>query len=239
MARARPQLQDLGYSSMHVSPSCYIGQGPPPVQPRFELRTGFVDTVHPNRAPNGGFVRRSSRLECETNAKIIEKQAREMEMREDSDEEDGSGRRGDADPNAKFYQQYTDMDYEKVIHHHKQQGKSAQTSPSGNGIPSPQQRPRTVPPIAPQAADSFAIPMVPNDPPTDARKNRLSDLPTEVQERVMDYLAGPLGSASSGNASRNWNHAMRHPRRKQLTQLALVCPLWRAMVQERVFRHSM
>ena len=238
MARPRPEFHELGYPLMHISPSCYTGQGPFPVQPQLELRTGFLDTAHPSVVPNGGFVRRSSRRECETNAKLMEKYARELESQDDCSEEDGPRRRSDFDPNTRFYQQYTEEQLEKLMDHHKQQGKSAQSSPSGKSTPPPQERPRTVPPIAPQVVDTLALPIVPNDPPADTRKNRLSDLPIEIQEHIMDYLAGPLGSASSSNASRNWNHAMRHPRRQQLTQLALVCPSWKVMVQERVFRHS-
>ncbi|KAL8998245.1 MAG: hypothetical protein Q9169_002649 [Polycauliona sp. 2 TL-2023] len=68
---------------------------------------------------------------------------------------------------------------------------------------------------------------------------RLTGLPVEVQEGVIDHLAGHLigitPTVQSG--SRNWSTAMRHPRRKQLSDLALVSKTWRALIQERLYRH--
>ena len=71
----------------------------------------------------------------------------------------------------------------------------------------------------------------------------LNDLPLEIQEGIIDYTHGSLGSAVSdgpgaGHAARNWSLAMRHPRRKQLSDLALVSRAWRKLVQERLYRHS-
>lgn len=72
---------------------------------------------------------------------------------------------------------------------------------------------------------------------------RLTGLPVEVQEGVIDHLAGHLigitpASAVTPSGSRNWSTAMRHPRRKQLSDLALVSKTWRALIQERLYRHS-
>ncbi|KAL9597026.1 MAG: hypothetical protein Q9219_005401 [cf. Caloplaca sp. 3 TL-2023] len=55
----------------------------------------------------------------------------------------------------------------------------------------------------------------------------LADLPVEVQEGVIDHLAGQLigtapNSSTATGGTRNWSTAMRHPRRKQLSDLALV-----------------
>lgn len=71
----------------------------------------------------------------------------------------------------------------------------------------------------------------------------LKDLPLEIQEGIIDYTHGSLGSATTdgpgaGHAARNWSLAMRHPRRKQLSDLALVSRSWRKLVQERLYRHS-
>ncbi|KAL8829422.1 MAG: hypothetical protein Q9170_006175 [Blastenia crenularia] len=70
----------------------------------------------------------------------------------------------------------------------------------------------------------------------------LADLPVEVQEGVIDYLAGHLiqpapNSLSASCGPRNWSTAMRHPRRKQLSDLALVSTTWRGLIQERLYRH--
>ncbi|KAL9579622.1 MAG: hypothetical protein Q9203_006615 [Teloschistes exilis] len=71
---------------------------------------------------------------------------------------------------------------------------------------------------------------------------RLTELPVEVQEGVLDHLAGQLvgitvGSDAAPCGSRNWSTAMRHPRRRQLSDLALVSKTWRALIQERLYRH--
>ena len=194
-----------------------------------------LDTAHPSLAPMGGFVRRSSRLDSDPSTSATAYRPRMTEPYEENEEERTA--KAHCEAQRQLAQMYSVTDPSRMVNDDQtMQGKSAQTSPSGK-VTSPQQRPRTVPPMFPQAADIFAIPVVPNDPPADTRKNRLSDLPIEIQEHIIDYLAGPLGSATSTSASRNWNHAMRHPRRRQLTQLALVSPAWREMIQGRVFRH--
>ncbi|KAL8703844.1 MAG: hypothetical protein Q9201_002994 [Fulgogasparrea decipioides] len=71
---------------------------------------------------------------------------------------------------------------------------------------------------------------------------RLAELPVEVQEGVLDHLAGQLIAITHSPdaapcGSRNWSTAMRHPRRKQLSDLALVSNIWRGLIQERLYRH--
>lgn len=71
----------------------------------------------------------------------------------------------------------------------------------------------------------------------------LNDLPAEIQEGIIDHLYGTLGSAAldmnvSSHGSRNWSMAMRHPRRKQLSDLSLVSKVWRILIQQRLYRHS-
>ncbi|KAL8804297.1 MAG: hypothetical protein Q9182_002662 [Xanthomendoza sp. 2 TL-2023] len=71
---------------------------------------------------------------------------------------------------------------------------------------------------------------------------RLTGLPVEVQEGIIDHLAGHIvgifpSSAGIPHGSRNWSTAMRHPRRKQLSDMALVSKTWRGLIQERLYRH--
>ena len=71
----------------------------------------------------------------------------------------------------------------------------------------------------------------------------LEDLPPEILEIVAGHVVGRLGSAraaASGSASaiRNWNDIMRHPRRRNISDLALISRIWRRLIQERLFRHS-
>ncbi|KAA6410292.1 MAG: hypothetical protein FRX48_05713 [Lasallia pustulata] len=68
------------------------------------------------------------------------------------------------------------------------------------------------------------------------------DLPVEIHEGIIDHLYGILGSTSSSaggsvHVLKNWSNAMRHPRRRQLSDLTLVSPTWRRIIQERLYRH--
>ncbi|KAL2826530.1 hypothetical protein BJY01DRAFT_255979 [Aspergillus pseudoustus] len=67
-------------------------------------------------------------------------------------------------------------------------------------------------------------------------------LPVEIHETILDHLFGERTSAlttSAGGKSpaRSWNKSLRHPRRKALSNLALISPVWRALVQDRIYRH--
>ncbi|KAI9739826.1 MAG: hypothetical protein M1834_006547 [Cirrosporium novae-zelandiae] len=69
-----------------------------------------------------------------------------------------------------------------------------------------------------------------------------NDLPAEIHEGILDHLFGvraaTASSRTAGNSGqRGWNTILRHPRRKQLSDLALVNPLWRRLIQERLYRH--
>jgi hypothetical protein len=68
-------------------------------------------------------------------------------------------------------------------------------------------------------------------------------LPVEIHETILDYLFGERTSALSTSAggkstARSWNKSLRHPRRKALSNLALISPVWRVLVQDRIYRHS-
>lgn len=92
--------------------------------------------------------------------------------------------------------------------------------------------PRAInPPVLPPLASTSA-----NAPTT-----RLNDLPIEIHNTILDYLAGSMGSLSSSSSRctrRDWSKSCRHPRRKQLSDLALVSRTWRQLLQERLYRHS-
>ncbi|KAL9107902.1 MAG: hypothetical protein Q9227_007224 [Pyrenula ochraceoflavens] len=76
---------------------------------------------------------------------------------------------------------------------------------------------------------------------TEQRPQRcgLQELPSEIQDLILDFLLGDLVavSSTSGNASVRVSAAMRHPRRKELSDMALVNKTWRDLVQGRIFRH--
>ena len=87
------------------------------------------------------------------------------------------------------------------------------------------------PPVLPPLASTSA----------NARTTSLNNLPIEIHNTILDYLAGSMGSLSSSSSRctrRDWSKSCRHPRRKQLSDLALVSGTWRQLLQERLYRHS-
>ena len=86
-------------------------------------------------------------------------------------------------------------------------------------------------------------PPEPMDMAKETQSTQLQDLPEEIQQSILNILIGNLRSTSSSmpqqnQSTRNWSNVMRHPRRRDLSDLALVSRSWRCMVQERLFRHS-
>ena len=74
-------------------------------------------------------------------------------------------------------------------------------------------------------------------------KTTLTDLPPEIQDGIIGYVYGALQSTTSegprvGNGARDWSKLMRHPRRRQISDLALVTRCFRILVQQRIYRHS-
>jgi hypothetical protein len=65
----------------------------------------------------------------------------------------------------------------------------------------------------------------------------ISDLPAEIHECILDHLFGFRVSAASKSSITRWGTALRHPRRKELSELSLVSQAWRVMIQERLYRH--
>ncbi|KIX00247.1 uncharacterized protein Z518_10386 [Rhinocladiella mackenziei CBS 650.93] len=68
----------------------------------------------------------------------------------------------------------------------------------------------------------------------------LNDLPLEVQGKVLDFIFGDMHSIYTGSTSlrgKSVSSLMRHPRRKAVSDFALISPDWRDLVQERIYRH--
>lgn len=71
----------------------------------------------------------------------------------------------------------------------------------------------------------------------------LCDLPVEIHECVLDHLFGFRAAASarvvpgSSQVLRGWGSALRHSRRREVSELALVSVKWRNLIQERLYRH--
>ncbi|KAL4805319.1 hypothetical protein BDV18DRAFT_140688 [Aspergillus unguis] len=115
----------------------------------------------------------------------------------------------------------------------------------------------------PAHEESFAVPVGPDPPgwpqsPVDTEMEdvqtaetpsqwesdsgiRFENLPVEIHETILDYLFGERTSAFTSSCgkspARSWNKSLRHPRRKALTNLALILPIWRVLVQDRIYRH--
>ena len=84
-------------------------------------------------------------------------------------------------------------------------------------------------------------PILPAEHPKAPSCSPIDQLPHEILDAIISHVGGQLGSAGLSKRSdrvRNWNAILRHPRRKTVSDLALVCPTWRCLVQERIFRHS-
>jgi hypothetical protein len=71
-------------------------------------------------------------------------------------------------------------------------------------------------------------------------QSSLNDLPLEVQGKVLDFIFGDMHSVYAGSTSlrgKSVSSLMRHPRRKAVSDFALVSATWRELVQERIYRH--
>ena len=75
-----------------------------------------------------------------------------------------------------------------------------------------------------------------NASPRPCYSRYLPDLPIEVHRRIIDFISGEIHPVSSIQTY-SLASSMRHPRRKAVSGFALVAPIWRELVQERIFRH--
>ena len=73
--------------------------------------------------------------------------------------------------------------------------------------------------------------------PIDSLGMGLNDLPAEIHECILDHLFGFRVSPKSKSSIMRWGTALRHPRRKELSELSLVSRPWRVLIQERLYRH--
>jgi hypothetical protein len=99
--------------------------------------------------------------------------------------------------------------------------------------------------------DSHSLPVVeidtcvPAPVPTSSglgrEETQFANLPIEIHENILDHIFGERAAASANTKSsaQNWSKAFRHPRRKALSNLALICRVWTPLVQSRIYRHSM
>lgn len=73
-------------------------------------------------------------------------------------------------------------------------------------------------------------------------------LPIEIHERILDYLFGIRNPVTARvkttreqvkdtKALRNWGNELRHSRRREVSELSLVCGMWRSLIQDRLYRH--
>ena len=71
----------------------------------------------------------------------------------------------------------------------------------------------------------------------ESRHTNIQDLPEEIQKRILDYIFGDLRPVNATSTSTGLSHRMRHPRRKAVSELALLSQDMRIMVQQRIYRH--
>ncbi|OTB17201.1 hypothetical protein K445DRAFT_310575 [Daldinia sp. EC12] len=124
------------------------------------------------------------------------------------------------------------------------------TRPSSTPFPNAQQgqtdiRCLTCQPYCPESDDSMTT--SPVSTPVVVEQNpilTLAQLPAEIHECILDHIFGYRVSTTSPSSlnipsmnARSWSTALRHSRRKELSNLALVCPLWRDIIQQRLYRH--
>ncbi|KAG6020357.1 hypothetical protein E4U41_002870 [Claviceps citrina] len=76
-----------------------------------------------------------------------------------------------------------------------------------------------------------------------SRATKFDEIPAEVHQVILDHLFGYCISPTSSRAMRissltnGWSSVLRHSRRRELADLALVNPMWRVLVQQRLYRH--
>ncbi|KAJ5757253.1 uncharacterized protein N7511_007435 [Penicillium nucicola] len=81
------------------------------------------------------------------------------------------------------------------------------------------------------------VPAVPTSSGLGRDEAQLANLPIEIHENILDHIFGERAAASSKTSAQSWSKAFRHPRRKALSDLALICRVWTPLVQSRIYRH--
>jgi hypothetical protein len=123
------------------------------------------------------------------------------------------------------------------------------TRPSSTPFPNAQQGPSEIRCLTCQPSCLDSDVRLPHDPIAASIIDEhpvltLTQLPAEIHECILDHIFGYRVSTSSPSSlsipsvnARSWSTALRHSRRKELSNLALVSPLWRDLIQERLYRH--
>ncbi|KAH9903794.1 hypothetical protein F4778DRAFT_99902 [Xylariomycetidae sp. FL2044] len=123
------------------------------------------------------------------------------------------------------------------------------TRPSSTPFPNAQQgqmdiRCLTCQPDCLDSEDSTVASPVAAPPDEQHPALTLGQLPAEIHECILDHLFGYRVSTTSPSSlnipsvnARSWSTALRHSRRKELSNLSFVCPLWRDLIQQRLYRH--
>ncbi|KAH8594628.1 hypothetical protein B0O99DRAFT_513296 [Bisporella sp. PMI_857] len=95
-----------------------------------------------------------------------------------------------------------------------------------------------------ETSDGGGPDLMPDSVEQEPQESPLFGLPLEIQERILDYLVGfrkPVTSNTARSkdtkALRNWGNELRHSRRREVSELALVSKKWRPLVQDRLYRH--
>lgn len=76
-----------------------------------------------------------------------------------------------------------------------------------------------------------------------SQATHFEELPMEVHEAIVDHLFGFCISPTSSSAMRissltkSWGSALRHSRRRELANLALINRRWTFLIQQRLYRH--
>ncbi|KAL4962196.1 uncharacterized protein BDV14DRAFT_110356 [Aspergillus stella-maris] len=139
----------------------------------------------------------------------------------------------------------------------------ARASTVSNPVSCPKSNRSTSAEIPAHDEGSFAVPVGPDSPesprwaqspvdtvmedvqaagtPSNRPQIQFEQLPVEIHETILDHLFGERTSAFTASCGkspvRSWNKSLRHPRRKALSNLALILPIWRVLVQDRIYRH--
>jgi hypothetical protein len=118
------------------------------------------------------------------------------------------------------------------------------TRPSSTPFPQPEMRNLHTSPADLMNIDGLESPVDPSCLPSIRMPSvNLNDLPTEIHECILDHLFGFRVSPTSKssmilqNVAWSWGTAWRYSRRKELSELALLSPVWRVLIQGRLYRH--
>jgi hypothetical protein len=123
------------------------------------------------------------------------------------------------------------------------------TRPSSTPFPHPERRSSSILRLSPSEnmmdVDQSAVilPIAVMEPSQATTDINFNILPAEIHECILDHLFGYRVSATSKSSlgmhsvTKSWGTALRHSRRKELSELALVSSVWRVLIQERLYRH--